>query len=200
MIERNHSMTTYTDSSYGFYVYAYLRDDNTPYYIGKGKGNRAWTKRKEEIKPPRDKSKVIILEKNLSNIGALVLERRYIRWYGRKDLGTGILHNRTDGGDGAAGTKWSAESKSKVTGRKLSQDRKEKISKSLLSNPRIDFVQPPITEETRQKLRKAATGKAKKQEHKNKISEAMTGRSLSDNHRQALKKAWERRKTLALNT
>lgn len=200
MIERNHSMSTYTNSSRGFYVYAYLRADGSPYYIGKGKGNRAWTKRKEEIKPPINKSNVVILERNLSNVGALALERRMIRWYGRKDLGTGILRNRTDGGDGAAGSKWSEESKNRVKGRTLSREQKEKIRKSVLANPRINFVQPPVTEETRQKLREAAAGKSKKTEHKNKISNAMTGRTLSDAHRLALKEAWERRKKLSLNT
>ena len=86
-----------------FYVYAYLREDGSPYYIGKGKDLRAWTKGKGEIRPPKDLNRVIMVERNLTDIGALALERRYIEWYGRKDLGTGILRNLTNGGDGCAG-------------------------------------------------------------------------------------------------
>ena len=91
---------------YCYYVYAYIRSKDskiakagTPYYIGKGKGRRAWSKQ-HRINLPNDNKFIVILETNLSNTGALALERRYIRWYGRIDINTGILYNQTDGGDG----------------------------------------------------------------------------------------------------
>ena len=98
-----------------YYVYEYLRTDNTPYYIGKGHSDRAWAKGKGEVYPPVDISKIIIIEHNLSEVGSLAIERRLIKWYGRKDLSAGILRNKTDGGDGVSGRKVSKETIDKAS-------------------------------------------------------------------------------------
>jgi hypothetical protein len=98
-----------------FYTYAYLREDRTPYYIGKGQGNRAYRRSKKDIKPPKDKSRIIFLKKNLLEEEAFRHEIYMIAVFGRKDLGTGILHNRTNGGEGPSGMVHSEETRKKIS-------------------------------------------------------------------------------------
>ena len=106
-----------------FYTYAFLREDGTPYYIGKGKGDRAYSKRRKGVKRPRDEKRILILKKGLTEQEAFRHEKYMISVFGRKDLETGILLNRSDGGDGNSGYRHTEETKARIsktsTGRKL---------------------------------------------------------------------------------
>jgi len=83
-----------------YYVYEYRREDKTPYYIGKGKNNRAYSSDHTVKLPPKERIRFIA--ENLYEKEALDLEKKLIAKYGRKDLGTGILRNLTSGRQGSS--------------------------------------------------------------------------------------------------
>jgi len=86
-------------------VYAYLRtSDHSPYYVGvstlHGRALCQTGHRKHGISVPKDRSLIVVLRGNLTKAQAGYWEAFFIRRYGRIDLGTGILRNRSDGGEG----------------------------------------------------------------------------------------------------
>ena len=83
-----------------YYTYAYLRLDGTPYYIGKGRGKRAYSDNHRIGLPSPDRIK--ILDYFDVEEDAINEEIRLIKHYGRKDKGNGILRNQTWGGDGSS--------------------------------------------------------------------------------------------------
>ena len=99
-----------------YYVYQYVREDQTPYYIGKGKDDRAWASHRRsngaEIKP-KDKSRIQILKNNLTEQEAFDLETELIRKYELKENG-GLLVNMTYGGEGGTPSQELREHWSKV--------------------------------------------------------------------------------------
>jgi hypothetical protein len=141
-----------------FYTYAYLRVDRTPYYIGKGEGRRLYEKHRKGISVPKDKSRIIFLKQNLTEEEAFKHEIYMIAVFGRKDLGTGILHNRTDGGDGSSGFRHSKETLIKLSEMKKGENHPQ-------------YGKSP-SREHRRNISEAKKGKSQSEQHKRKLSEA----------------------------
>ena len=84
-----------------YYVYGYYDEDGVCYYIGKGIDTRIHHSHNDVPLPPKGRRQYLLID--LSESEAYDEEERIVKAIGRKDLGTGPLLNKTDGGKGASG-------------------------------------------------------------------------------------------------
>lgn len=122
------------------YVYRHIRNDlNIPFYIGIGSDSnykRSKDKANRNLYWNNIVSKhgyrIDIMIDDISFDEAKQKEVEFIELYGRKDTNSGILCNKTDGGDGCFGLVHTDESKLKMSipnrGKKISEDHKKIIS------------------------------------------------------------------------
>lgn len=165
-----------------FYVYAWLRPDGSPFYIGKGQGNRDKTIKTnnqvfqrilDKIAKAGEEPVIVRLHENLTEDMAFLMEREEIARYGRRNNSTGILANLTDGGEGTTGRIHSDETKVKLrvahTGKTASDETKAKMSAVRIGKMH--------TEQAKDKIRDAHTGRPKSAEHCANISISKTNPS-----------------------
>tara|TARA_Y100000389_G_C17195080_1_gene380792 strand:- start:54 stop:614 length:561 start_codon:yes stop_codon:yes gene_type:complete len=155
-----------------YYTYAYLRENKTPYYIGKGKCKTQRHLHSGHIVPIPPEERILILKTNISEEEAFKHEIYMISVFGRKDNNTGILRNFTDGGDGKSG--W-----------KASKETCDKISKSLMGKKR--------TPQQIEKHRKSMLGRKLSEDHKRKIGEGGKGKKMSPETIERMKIAAKKR-------
>jgi len=134
----------------------WLREDGTPYYVGKGSNGRAYEKHEHNGMLTPKNTECIIIQNFESEEDAFFAEKLLISFYGRIDLGTGCLRNHTDGGDGVSNP---------------SLQTREKI--------RAAFVGKKRSPETIEKMRIARIGRTLSPEHRAKIGLRSLGRKYS---------------------
>lgn len=124
-----------------FYTYAYLRKDDSPYYIGKGTRYRAWNhNRGERVPTPKDHSRVLILKEFDTEEDAIKHEVYMIAIYKRKIDG-GILINMTPGGESGSFPK-TEEHKRKIAESNVGVKRSAKTRKRMSESAKKKVISP----------------------------------------------------------
>lgn len=175
-----------------FYVYEHWRlDRDECFYVGKGKGNRAYKMRDRNAhhraimgKLSRDGSgmEVRMVATGLTEDEAFALEIERIAFW--RELGADLA-NKTNGGDGVSGLKMSDEAKAKMAAAKIgTKQSAETIAKRIA--PLIGRKQPRHAVEICAEKRR---GKKLSEDHKAKISASHIGKTISDDARAALSAA-----------
>ena len=157
-----------------YYIYAHTRNDtNQIFYIGKGQGNRAWTKRRSiywhNITQKVGYS-VEILATFISEQEAFQQEINCIKWLDN-------LCNLTLGGEGCSGLKHSEETKSKIriwhTGKIVSEDTKKLLSK--INTGKTHSFESKVKMSKSRKGNQSCLGYKHTTETKNKVSKSLEG-------------------------
>ena len=167
-----------------FYTYLWLREDGTPYYVGKGSGNRAHNPAGHRVRKPTEKERILVQE-HISEEEALFSESFFISMYGRLDLGTGCLSNLTDGGENPPSRLGFKHTKE--TCRKMSRSHKGKPSGMLGKCQteaqklamKLNHTGKKVSEETRKRMSAALKGRVVSEDTKRKQSLAKLGRKRS---------------------
>lgn len=154
-------------------VYAYLRSDGRPYYVGVTTGpSRVIDQkghRKHGISVPKDRSRVVFLRGPLTKQAAAAWESFYVSHFGRKDLGTGILHNRSAGGEGL-------QEPSLKTRAKISAFmRTRPVSPKQIESIRLIGLRPK-SERTKRLMSESQKGRKMSPFHQENFSQAMEAR------------------------
>lgn len=163
------------NNEHRFYIYAWQYPDGRTFYVGKGQcGRDAISKRNNlfnnivsKIQREGGEPRVVRWHEGLREDDAFVLEKSYIRLFGRRDLGTGILANLTDGGEGGSGRIITEETRAKLGAWERTADTRAKISVALKGKPKSgDHTAKSVA---------ARSGKPLSYEHRAKIANALRG-------------------------
>ena len=175
-----------------FYVYEHWRlDRDECFYVGKGKGGRAYKMRDrnrfhtaivQKIQRDGFAVEVKIVSFGLTEEDAFALEKERISFW--RNAGADLA-NATNGGDGVSGLKMSAEARLKMRNAKLGTKQSPEMIQKRIA-PLIGRKQPKHAIEQAAAKRR---GKKLSEEHKASISASHKGKIVSETARKNLSAA-----------